>query len=377
MGRKVLLLVVTEDWYLASHRLPLVRAATAAGWRVVAATRVRDHGSAITSAGAELVSLPLARESRSAVAEFRAVRALHRLYREVRPDVVHHVGIKPMLYGGWAARRAGVRRVVQAFAGLGHLYTDGGGGPATRRLFELLLRPVTRRRCTAVLVQNDADGAVLIDRRLAVPTQLKVIRGGGVDLERFVASPLPTGTAQVVLPARMLATKGVREFVAAARRARQEGLDARFVLAGRRDEANPDALTLQELEAWAAEGVVEWRDHVEEMPRLLQESVLVVLPSYREGMPKALLEAAASGRAIVTTDVPGCRDVVEDGVNGVLVPARDARALADATIALLRDRARLTALGAAGRRRAEREFSDVSAAVQTVALYEELLLCSP
>ncbi len=368
--------MVTEDWYLASHRLPLVRAAVADGWRVVAATRVREHASLIAAAGAEVVAVPMARENRGLGAEWAAMSALTRLYREYRPDIVHHVGIKPMLYGGWAARQAGIRRVVQAFAGLGHLYTEGGASPAKRFLLEQLLRPVTRGPCTMVLVQNDDDGAVLLRRRMTTPNRLRTIRGSGVDLERFNPSPLPGGTPLVVLPARMLVTKGVREFVAAARECRAAGVPARFVLAGRRDDANPDALAASELATWVAEGAVEWLDHVNDMPSLLQRATLVVLPSYREGMPKALLEAAAAGRPIITTAVPGCREVVADGVNGLLVPPRDGAALAAAIRSLLGDSARLQSMGAAGRRRAEAEFSDQIAGTRAVALYRELMQCS-
>jgi|CXWL01.1.fsa_nt_gi glycosyltransferase involved in cell wall biosynthesis len=371
-----LLLVVTEDWYLASHRLPLIRAAVTDGWRVIAATRVREHECVIAAAGAEVVALPLARESRSLGAEWAAFAALTRLYRAHRPDIVHHVGLKPMLYGGWAARRAGIARVVQAFAGLGHLYTPGGASPAERFLLEQLLRPVTAAQCTIVLVQNDEDGAVLLQHGMTTPARLRTIRGSGVDLEHFVPSPLPGGVPVVVLPARMLASKGIREFVAAARQCRAEGSRARFVLAGRRDEANPEALSPSELSAWVAEGVVEWLDHVTDMARLFQQATLVVLPSYREGMPKVLLEAAASGRPIVATAVAGCREVVADGINGLLVPARDASALAAAMQGLLADPVRLQTMGTAGRRLAEAEFSDRVASMQGVALYRELMQCS-
>ncbi|MEO5799885.1 MAG: glycosyltransferase family 4 protein [Gemmatimonadales bacterium] len=373
---RTLMLVVTEDWYLASHRLPLIRAAVADGWRVIAATRVRDHLTVIAEAGAEVVALPMARESRNLAAEWAAFAALTRLYREYQPDIVHHVGIKPMLYGGWAARRAGIPRVVQAFAGLGHFYTDGGASSAKRALLERLLRPVTTSRCTFVLVQNDDDAAILLGHGMADPLRLRTIRGGGVDIEQFAPSPIPGGIPLVVLPARMLASKGVREFVDAARRCRANGVQARFALAGRRDEANPDALSIAELTSWVAEGAVEWLDHVADMPALLRQTSLVVLPSYREGMPKVLLEAAAVGRPIVTTAVPGCREVVTDGLNGLLVPARDAVALAAAMQSLLNDPARLQSMGSAGRRRAEAEFTDAGAAAHYVALYHEVMQCS-
>jgi len=375
MGKaRTLLLVVTEDWYLASHRLPLIRASVKAGWNVLAVTRIRDHGAQIAAAGAELIPLPISREGRNPLRELAGVRTLAELYRERCPDIVHHVGIKPILYGGWAARWAGCPRVVQAFAGLGHLYTSDRAG-LTRSLVNAALRPVTRARCTRILVQNADDAAVLEQHGVAAPGAIRIIRGGGVDLQRFAPSALPGGDPAVILPARMLATKGVREFIAAARHLRKEGCPGRFVLAGRIDPANPDSLTATELQSVVDEGVVEWLDHVESMPELFRMSSIVALPSYREGMPKSLLEAAACGRPIVATDVPGCRDIVRHGWNGMLVPPRDSHALASALRDLIEDRALRELMGQRGRERAEKEFSDVAAADQTVALYDELMAC--
>lgn len=366
----MLILVVTEDWYLASHRLPLIRAARSAGWRVLAAVRVAQHAEPIRDAGATVVSLPMARESRHPWRELRTVAALRALYVRERPSVVHHVAWKPILYGSAAAyfsRRIGV---LNAFAGLGHAYVEG---PPPRRL-ERLLRPLLRRPRTLTLFQNADDAAMLEGRGVVPADRVRLIPGSGVDLARFhPVAPDPSAPPLVVLPARMLATKGVPEFVDAARRLRARHPSVRFALVGGDDPANPASLPEATLRAWVAESSVEWWGPRADMPDVLAQATIAVLPSHREGMPKSLLEAAAAGLPIVATDVPGCRDVVRDGDNGLLVPRGDAGALAGAIERLLDDPALARAMGRRGRERAEAEFGDARVGERTMALYEELM----
>jgi glycosyltransferase involved in cell wall biosynthesis len=366
-----LLLLATEDWYVASHRLPLIRAAVAAGFTVTVVARVRNHAEAIQAAGATLMPLDVGRGGVNPFADLVTLRQLRRLYRDTAPDLVHHVGMKPILYGGLAARTTSRPAVVHAFGGMGALYTATGPRAVVRRMVvERALRAAMTGERTAVLVQNDDDARLVCDRRLARPGAVRVIRGSGVDLAHFTATPPPEGPPIVLLPARLLGDKGVREFVAAADRLRGR---ARFVLAGDRDPANPSCCPREEVARWVATGIVEWWGHRDDMPAVLAAATLVVLPSYREGMPKALLEAAASGRAVITTDVPGCRDVVQPGVNGWLVPARDAEVLATAIDDALDDPARLAEFGRNGRRRAVADFDDRAIAAQQVAVYRELL----
>jgi glycosyltransferase involved in cell wall biosynthesis len=365
-----LLLLATEDWYVASHRLPVIRAATAAGFAVTVATRVRDHGDPIRAAGADLVSLEVDRGGMNPLADLASLRHMDRIYRDRAPDLVHHVGMKPILYGGLVARRRARLATIHAFAGLGAVVTATGVRSAARRAVIVpALRAVTRRERAVVLVQNDDDAAWVRDHRLARPDAVRVIRGSGVDLARFVATPLPDGPPIVLLPARLLGDKGVREFVVAAARLRGR---ARFVLAGDIDPANPSSCSSVELRRWVTDGAVEWWGHQNDMPATLAAATLVVLPSYREGMPKALLEAAAAGRPVVTTDVPGCRDVVRQGDTGLLVPPRDAGALADGIGQALDNPLRLAQFGQRARQRAEAEFDDRVIAAQQVALYREV-----
>ncbi len=366
-----ILLVATEDWYVASHRLPVLIAAIDAGYEIAVVSRVGDHRAAIEDTGAAVIPISMAREGRNPASEAAVVRSLQRIYREYQPDLVHHVGLKPILYGGLAARFQGGPVVVQAFAGMGHLFTGTGARQAIgRAIAGSALRLVTRGNRTIVLVQNDDDAGLIREQRFADAARIRVIRGSGVDVVRFRASPIPMGHPVVVLPARLLRDKGVGEFVEAARLLRGR---ARFVLVGDLDPANPSSYGDEEVQRWVAEELVEWWGHRSDMPEVLSEATLVVLPSYREGMPKALLEAAACGRAIVTTDVPGCRDVVTPGLNGLLIPPRDPVALAAAIGQLLDDRAALVRMGRAGRERAEAEFGDTRVAAETLAIYQELL----
>lgn len=350
------MLVVAEDWYVASHRLPLIRAAADANWRVIVSTRVARHRPAIEAAGATVYPSRLARESRNPLNELRALAELVRLYRRHQPLVVHHVGLKPVLYGGIAARLVRVPRVVHAFAGLGSLFGDELSRSRTRTAAIRALRLATGGRNTLMVVQNPYDAELLVANGLVAKDRVTIVPGVGADLGAYSHSHEPSGPMTVLLASRMLREKGIGEFVEVARRLRGR---ARFVLAGAPDPANPMSITESELRQWAASGVVEWLGHVDDMPRAMRDATIVVLPSYyREGIPKVLLEAAAAGRPVVTTTNPGCRDAVVDGVTGLLVPPRDVEALHDAVGSLLSDPARRQRMGHAGRMLAESRFDE-------------------
>jgi len=368
-----LLYLVTEDWYFCSHRLPLAVAAREGGYDVLVATRVADHGDRIRAAGLQLIPLGLSRRGQNPVRELGSVAEIVGVYRRVRPDLVHHVALKPVLYGSLAARLTRVPTVVNALAGLGYVFSSGdlqakAMRPFVRAAYHLLLDGRNRR----LVVQNPDDRDLFARSGLVDAERIRLIHGSGVDPTCFQPTPEPAGPPLVVLPARMLRDKGVHEFVAAARLLRQQGIAARFALVGDPDPENPAAIDEVRLRQWEAEGVVEywgWRD---DMAAVFAECHLVCLPSYREGLPKALIEAAASGRAIVTCDVPGCREVVDDGDNGLLVPPRDSAALAAALHRLIVDPALRERMGDRGRARAVAEFSIQRVIADTLAVYREL-----
>jgi glycosyltransferase involved in cell wall biosynthesis len=282
--------------------------------------------------------------------------------------------MKPVLYGTFAATAAGVPAILNAVTGLGYLFDDHGAAFRAARAASIrMARAVFRRGNVFFLFQNARDRGEFVRLGLATLERSLLIPGSGVDVDRFRPKPSPSGTPVVVLPARLLKAKGVVEFVEAARRLRKEGVDARFVLAGEPDPGNPTSLAGSQIRQWVAEGVIEWPGWVKDIPGLLAASHVVCLPSYREGLSMTLLEALAAGRAVVTTDVPGCRDAVTDGVEGLLVPPRDPDALARALRRLIEDPELRARLGAAGRERAVREFSSRRVCDETLALYARLL----
>jgi glycosyltransferase involved in cell wall biosynthesis len=371
-----ILLVTNADWYFWSHRLPLARALQTLGCGVtVAAAAERGYGAAIEGAGFQFHPLRLRRRSTAVHRELQTVLELYRLYRQERPDLVHHITIKPILYGSVAAGWAGVPAVVNTIPGLG--YTFSGSGPGRLLLqgvVSLAYRVALSGRRTRVIFQNPDDHQQFVSRGVVPSDRCVVIRGSGVDIFTFSPLPEPPGPPVVLLASRLLWDKGVEEFVSAARELRGRGCTCRMVLVGSPDRENPRSVTPADIAAWQGEGTIEWWGHRDDMPGVLGQSTIVVLPSYyREGVPKILLEAAACGRPVITTDVPGCREAVVDGKSGLLVPPRDPLALADAIVLLLRDAKLRAAMGARGRAMVEAEFSEERVVSETLGVYRELL----
>jgi len=370
-----LLYLITEDWYFWSHRLDLARAAREAGYDVIVATRVTDHGERIRGEGFQLEPLEMVRRSRNPLREVIAVAELVRLYRRVKPVVVHHVAMKPILYGSLAAWLTRVPSVINAFAGLGYAFMDERNG-LLRWCVKTAFRTVLRLSHSVTLVQNQDDQDRLVGEGVVPASRARIIAGSGIDVAAYSMQPQPSGIPVVVLPARMLWDKGVGEFVEAAKRLKQKGVHVRFILVGRRDEHNPAAIPEIRLKEWVQAGVVEWWGHREDMPAVYAAAMLVVLPSYREGLPKVLLEAAACGKAIVATDVPGCREIVRDRFNGLLVASKDSTALAAAIEELLSDQALREVMGQRSRTRVLAEWSSPRITEQVLGLYRDMVTAS-
>lgn len=290
-------------------------------------------------------------------------------YRRLRPDLVHHVALKPVIYGGIAARLLGVP-AMNTVTGLGFsFHARRWYSPLLRGAVLALLRAALGGRRTATLFQNPDDREALVTAGVASRERTLVVRGSGVDLARFVPAPEPAGEALVVLASRMLREKGVWEFCRAAALVQARGIRARFALVGAREEGNRGSPDEARLARWATEGGVERWGHRTDVPAIFRAAAVVCLPSYGEGIPRSLVEACAAGRAVVATDVPGCREVVRDGVNGLLVPVRDPGALAAAIERLLADPGERARMGAAGRRLAERRFGRDAIVARTLTAY--------
>lgn len=373
--KNILLFVVNVDWFFLSHRLPIALEAQRQGYEVHIATGLTNKLEELNRNGLIVHPLALDRSSAGIGNAWRTMVELWRVFRAVRPDVVHLVTIKPVLLGGLTARLAGVPAVVAAISGLGFVFVAQGGKAKGRRLLVgLLYRLALGHTNLKVIFQNSDDRASLV-RVMHLPTnKVAMIRGSGVDLAQYTHSPIPVGMPVVVLAARLLADKGVREFVQAARLLRLRGVSAKFCLVGTVDPANPTSLTDAELARWVSEGVVEVWGQRSDMPQVLAAAQIVVLPSYYgEGLPKVLIEAAACGRAVITTDHPGCRDAIDPDVTGVLVPVRNVAALADAIVGLINDPVRCQAMGNAGRALAERAFDVRQVVAAHFRIYQELI----
>lgn len=375
---KKLLFVVNVDWFFQSHRLPIALAAMKAGYEVHLATGITVKRAELEAQGLTVHPLGLVRGGVGLVNALQTLRGLIRVVKNVQPDVMHLVTIKPVLLGGLVARWVRVPALVSAVSGLGYVFMASGlKARLLRRVVGFVYAMALGHKNQTVIFQNADDNATLAAATGLAQFKTKLIRGSGVDLACFSVQPLPEGPPVVMLAARLLADKGVREFVEAAaevhKRYVTEGQGVRFVLVGEPDEQNPASLQQAELDAWQAAGLVELWGHRSDMQAVLPCATVVVLPSYREGLPKVLIEAAACGRAVVTTDVPGCRDAIEPGVTGLLVPAKNAAALADTIVELLADTPRCLAMGAAGRRLAEQAFDVNSVAEQHLAIYADLL----
>ena len=380
--RQKILFLVTEDWYFCSHRLPVARAAREAGFEVVVATRVRAHGEEIRDEGFALRPIAWRRRGDGPLGAARAILAISRLYRHERPDIVHHVALKPVLFGGIARRlafahSANTPALVDSVMGLGSGFSRTTTGARLRRQpLGLALRLVAGGGSRGwIVVQNPEDRAALAGLGIDVG-RIALIRGSGVDTSRFLPLPEPGGdTVTVALVSRMLRHKGVLDAAAAIRRLRAQGLAIELLLAGPTDPDNANSLTPEVLRSLAAEPGIEWLGPVADVRAVWRRAAIAVLPStYGEGVPKTLLEAAACGRPLVAADVPGCREVVRPGVTGILVPPHNVDGLAEAIAQLASDPARRAALGRAGRDLIECHFTDEIVARKTLALYRAALL---
>lgn len=372
-GSTRLLIVVNIPEFLLSHRLSVAVAALNAGYEVHVATAPGYAVTEIEAAGLAHHPLSLSRSGVHPIREMRAFVELFCLMRRLRPDVVHLVTIKPVLYGGIVARFTRVPGMVAAVSGLGFVFTASGlKANLMRRAVGVLYRLALGGKNLRVIFQNTDDRDALMQQRAVTQDKVVMIRGSGVDLSTHPALPEPDGIPVVTFVGRLLRDKGIREFAEAAHLLKKQGVDARFWLVGDLDPDNPTSITQAELNVWRREDGVELLGFRKDVARLFANSNLVVLPSYREGLPKVLIEAAACGRAVVTTDVPGCRDAIVPGETGLLVPVRDAAALAAAIRKLLEDPELRKRMGRAGRALAEREFDIKDIVDAHLAVYRQL-----
>lgn len=371
---KRVLFVISEDWAFISHRLHLADAAIKAGYEVGLLTRFTIYGDMLEARGIKLFHWDLNRSSLNVFGELGTVWQAAKLFRSWQPDLIHAVAQKPILYAGIAGKLAYHCPRISAMGGIGFIFSSSSmKARLLRPLISRLLGWVINGKKTRFILQNDDDIALLTKLGVARSKTVRLIKGSGVEIDDFVPSPLPKGTPIVILPARLLWDKGVGEFVRVAASIKAKGVDARFVLVGDPDSDNPETISESQIQEWVKSGAVErWRRR-DDMPVIYPQSSIVCLPSYREGLPKVLLEGASCARPVVAFDVPGCREIVRDGVNGFLLPFGDQAALETALLKLVQDPNLCGRMGKAGRKIVEAEFSQTIIAAETFAVWDEVL----
>jgi glycosyltransferase involved in cell wall biosynthesis len=372
-----IVLFANTDWYLYNFRRSLALAVQAAGHEVLLVSPPGEYGARFRELGLRWEPLPaMDRRSLNPLREMRALAELIALFRREQPALVHDFTIKCAVYGSLAAMLAGVPARINAVAGLGYVFASNDRrAHLLRPLVRTLMRFALRGRRSRLILQNHDDARMFLDHRLIEDARVRVIPGSGVDCNRFVPRARPCNDPpRVLLAARLLWEKGVEEYVQASRTLRAQSRRVRFLLAGASDPGNPAAVPEATVRGWVDDGLVEWIGHVDDMPALFASTDIVVLPSYyREGLPKSLIEAAACATPLITTDMPGCRDVVTDGVDGLIVPPRDAEALCAAIVRLLDAPERARKLGLAARAKALAKFDERIVIRRTLEAYDEVL----
>lgn len=371
MAAVKLLFLVNPGWFFESHRLPLALAAKEAGYEVHLALPGDPVTEAVTEAGFNIHVIPMTRQGASLRSEIRSLWEIYKLYKKIRPEIVHHVTIKPVLYGSLIARLLKIPAVVNAFSGLGHVFIAKGWKAGIRRFLISFGYKIAFKHPNCIgIVQNLDDGRVLQSYNVLTLAQTVLIKGSGVDLSKYDVVPEPEGKPVVTLASRLIAEKGINEFIAAARIVK----NARFMLVGDVDEGNPSALREDKIRQWEKSGLIDWLGFSKDINSTFKNSSIVVLPSYREGLPKVLIEALACGRPIVTTDTAGCREMIDfNDPNGILVPVKDVIDLAGSIQKLVNNREKRVSMGLSGRKWAEKNFAIETILADTLGVYTKLV----
>jgi len=376
---KKLLFFIANEQYFYTHRLKLALAASKAGFEVAIITKVKDKQEQIESMGIQV--FPLTNFSRSTVmgiGELKVLISVWRIIDNYKPDIIHNVAIKPVIYGSILGIITKTPKIINALGGLGYLFTDSNHISqlakfkkyCQKQITCLLLKLLSRHKKVYFLLQNKNDIATLQQKNCLVTARTSLIRGAGVDLNTYTVKPLDmVATPKIIFVARMLWDKGVKELIEAITILRSKNYQFEALFLGLPDSANPASVPESKLKNWHKEGLINWLGYVDDVADVYSSGHIAVLPSYREGLPKALLEAAACARPIVTTDVPGCREIVQDNVNGLLVPHKDPIALAKAIETMLTKKSMWQQMGEQGRKMVAEHFSDSIIHRDTIALY--------
>lgn len=370
--KKIVIVVNAPDFFL-SHRLPIALAAKDTGFDVHIATAVGSDIERIKTLGFTHHEIPFNRKGQNPFYEFKTLVLLFLLFQRLKPDLAHLVTIKPVLYGGIAARLAGVKSVVAAISGMGTIFIANSTKAKLRRALVLrFYKWALNHKDLKVILQNHADKDILLANQITTEKNTTIIRGSGVNLADYPATPEPKTQPVVVMASRLLKDKGVFEFAEAEKLLKSCHINVELRLIGDIDPGNQTSLSQADLDRLMAEKSIEFMGYRDDIAQQYAQAHIICLPSYREGLPKSLIEAASCGRAIVTTDTPGCRDAIIPNKTGILVPIKEAKPLAEALQKLIEDKDLRIAMGTAGRILAEKEFAIDKIIKQHLDIYSEM-----
>ena len=367
---------ITEDWYFVSHRLPIAIESIKKGFDVYLVTKKTGSKSKIIEAhGIKVININISRGEISPISDAKVLIKLILILKKIRPEILHAVAMKPILYGNIASVILRIPHCISSFAGLGYVFISKSikakfVGYVLKRFFRLFLN----RNSSSIIFQNKDDFKFMIDGGVIKEDRAIIIRGSGVDGRIFRFTKENNETKNIVLASRLLWDKGIKEFVNASKIIKQNKIkNLRFILVGEIDNQNPAAIKEKELLSWEEKKIIEWWGYRNDINNIYKDCNIVCLPSYREGLPKALIEAAACGRAIITTDVPGCREIVQDGYNGLLVPKKNAQLLAESILELIKNDSLRNTMGKNGVKLFKENFTIELIVSKHIDLYFNLL----
>ena len=371
---KNILFIVSEDWYFVSHRLHIAVKAIEKGFTVTLLTRVSKHKNLIESLGIQVLDWSFTRGGGNIFGSVKSIVYIMRAIKHSNSNIIYAVAIKPIIFSSLAARLSGVKNKIFTLGGVGFIFSSNRVlARMIRPVLIKVLRQALKGHKTRLILQNKDDREMFLGYKIIENERIILIRGSGVDTDKFFPRKLRKNLTTVILPARMLWDKGVREFVSCAQQLKEDGVTARFCLVGVVDTQNPESVSVAQLKKWTDQKVVEWWGDQNNMPEIYSRSTIVCFPSYREGLPKSLLEAASSGLPIVAYNVPGCREIVIDGVNGFLIPFKDDNSLRDAILKLIKDQDLCDSMGFLGREIVLKNFSEKIISEQTLSVWLEVL----
>lgn len=369
-----ILFVVNVDWFFISHRLPIALDLIKKGYEIHLACGITDRKNELESLGITVHPLSISRSGTSFFKEVKVIKEINTIVNEITPDIVHLVTIKGAIYGGLVTRYKNVKNRIVSISGLGFVFIDEGiKARLIRFMVTKLYRLALNTQNTKVIFQNDNDKNIFIENKIINYKQCILIKGSGIDLNVYRYLPEPKGEKVIMFLARLLKDKGLIEFCEAAFNLKKSGFTGRLVLVGDIDLGNPNSITQVELNHYINSGIVEHWGFLSNIPEVISKAHIMVLPSYREGLPKSLIEAAACGRAVITTDVPGCRDAIIPNVTGVLVPAKSSEGIANAILSLCNDDNMRLKMGKEGRKFAESSFNIKDVIDTHITLYKETI----